>query len=171
MQKIPQSKRFSEAQQAQLDTRLTKAVNPQIWRHDRWSMLGKAWAEKRPDRLYLVKGRLVEELHVCDRNHKSQLKKYRTCDFRHQSSESTRCLRRCKQQTLGHRAKHSWHYNPLTNNPNFILWAGPSEWLQCAEFTHWGGPWLAPSSTLSRSENTDVWGNDCQLILSSSDHT
>lgn len=60
--------------------------------------------------------------------------------------------------TGGDSPEHSWHYSPLTNNPNFIQWAGPTEWLQCVEFTHWEGH-SVPIQTLWCLR----W--DCQLIL------
>lgn len=60
--------------------------------------------------------------------------------------------------TGGASTEHSWHYSLLTNNPNFIQWAGPTEWLQCVEFTHWGGQRPAQSSTLSLSKHYHVWG-------------
>lgn len=46
--------------------------------------------------------------------------------------------------TGGASTEHSWHYSLLTNNPNFIQWAGPAEWLLCVEFTHWRGGSVQP---------------------------
>lgn len=66
--------------------------------------------------------------------------------------------------TAGASAEHSWHDSLLTNNPNFIQPAWPAEWLQCVEFTLWGGQCPARSSSLSLS----VWGGTVRKPLISS---
>lgn len=71
-------------------------------------------------------------------------------------------------ETLAHAggasAEHSWHYSRPTNNPNFIQCAGPTEWLQCIGFTHWGGPCQAQSFTPSPSKHYNIWGGTVSSV-------